>query len=57
MTDESFLQETNTEISHHLYTSLNPFLDLQDSQFCSHGEPFYFQMFIKSSKVQKFIIS
>ena len=39
--DESFLQETNKEIGHHLYTSLHEFLNLHDSQFCPQGEPFY----------------
>ena len=41
MTDESFLQETNKEISRNLYTSLHVFLNLHDSQFCPQGEPFY----------------
>ena len=31
---ESFLQETNEQIWRHLYTSLHPFLNLHDSQFC-----------------------
>ena len=41
MTDESFLQETNWEISRNLYTSLHAFLNLHDSQFCPQGVPFY----------------
>ena len=41
VTDESFLQETNKEIWCHLYTSLHAFLNLDDSQICPQGEPFY----------------
>ena len=39
MTDESCLEETNKEIWRHLKTPLHS--QMNDSEFCPQGEPFY----------------